>query len=266
MARLILPTSSDSELPKALNGMVESIRGLHNFRFKPHVRNRPHFTSNISGNTFVVPDDWATIYDVKPLYSAGLDGSPIANPSGNFCDNNTTPCSIVVVGQSNVQASDLANFRTAAGLPAKTITTLIPPGNSDPGLQFDSGDEGESDLDLEWANGIAKNANVLFITADTNAGNGVVDAWRLPSSRMWRLIFEHFLRSVPKPSSARLNRSEESLFRTGERSRNDECMATGDAGASADCDTGYPATLGLAVDYPSSSQYVTGVGGAAYRC
>jgi subtilase family serine protease len=50
-----------------------------------------------------------------------------------------------------VNASDLANFRSAAGLPVKTITTVIPPGDTDPGLQFSSGDETESDLGLEWA-------------------------------------------------------------------------------------------------------------------
>ena len=214
----------------------------------------------------MVPDDWATIYDVKPLYSAGLDGSPITNPSGNFCDNNTTPCSIVVVGQSNVQASDLANFRTAAGLPAKTITTLIPPGNSDPGLQFDSGDEGESDLDLEWANGIAKNANVLFITADTNAGNGVVDAWSYAIEQdVAPILSISYGLCEARQGQAEIN-SEESLFQQASGQGMTIVSATGDAGA-ADCDTGYPATLGLAVDYPSSYSIRDRSGKhSVYRC
>ena len=172
--------STDPQLPAALEGMVAGIRGLHNFLPKAHMRLKPHFTSTISGDTYVAPSDWETIYDVTPLYGLGLDGTAIAAPpnfpaAATYCGG--APCSIVVVGQSDVNASDLANFRSAAGLPAKAVTTLIPTGDSDPGLQLASGDEQESDLDLEWAGAIAKNANVLFVTADTNTGNGVEDAW-----------------------------------------------------------------------------------------
>ena len=112
-----------------------------------------------------MPDDWQTIYDVKPLYSAGLDGSPIAGQT----------YSIVVVGQSDVQLSDLSAFRAAAGLGAKPPTVVIPPGDSDPGAGA-AADQMEADLDLEWAGAIAKNANILFVTADTSPDNGVKDA------------------------------------------------------------------------------------------
>lgn len=250
--------ATEPSLPQALDGMVEGIRGLHNFNPKPHIKLKPHFTSSISGATYVVPDDWATIYDVKALYSSGLDGSPIANSSGNYCGG--SPCSIVVVGQSDVNPSDLANFRSAAGLPAKTITTLIPPLDGDPGFQL--GDEIESDLDLEWSNAIAKNANVLFVTAD----GGVQDAWTWAVDNNAAPILSTSYGRC-EVQSTQVNSTdittEESLFAQAVSQGITIVGAAGDAGA-ADCDTGYPAALGLAVDYPASSAYVTGVGGTEF--
>ncbi len=254
--------ASEPQLPAALEGMVQGITGLHNFL--PKARSlKPHFTSSLSGDTYVTPDDWQTIYDVKPLYGTGLDGSPIAaaSPSANYCGGN--PCSIVVVGQSDVNASDLANFRVAAGLPAKTITTLIPPGDSDPGLQLVSGDEAESDLDLEWSNGIAKNANILFVTADSNPDNGVQDAWTwaVDNNAAPILSTSYGLCEIQTTSAGVA--TGEMLFAQAATQGMTVIAAAGDAGA-ADCDTAYPASLGLAVDYPASSAYVTGVGGTEF--
>jgi len=244
---------SDPQLPEALEGLIEGIRGLHNFHFKPHIHIRPRFTSSISGITFVVPDDWETIYDVKPLYGAGLDGSPIAGET----------YSIVVVGQSDVQASDLANFRSAAGLPAKAITTVIPPNDRDPGLQFSSGDEIESDLDLEWANAIAKNSNILFVTADSNPNNGVQDAWTYAIDNNLAPILSNSYGLCEAQTGQAEIRTEESLFAQANAQGMTIVSAAGDSGA-ADCDSSNPATKGLAVDYPASSAYVTGVGGTAF--
>src|SRR4051812_7642248 len=86
--------TSDPLLPQALSKVVQSVRGLHDFRMRPHgVRKlQPHFTSGISGNHFIAPDDFATVYDVKPLYQSGIDGTGVK---------------IAVVGQSNIQLRDI---------------------------------------------------------------------------------------------------------------------------------------------------------------
>jgi len=247
--------AADPQLPQALQSMTAAVRGLHNFHMKPHIQLRPHFTSSISGDTFLAPNDWATIYDVQPLYSSGLDGSPLAG-SGSACGGN--PCSIVVVGQSDVLSTDLAAFRTAAGLPAKTITVVVPPGDSDPGIV--SGDEGESDLDLEWSNGIAKNANILFVTADATTDNGVEDSitYAIDNNVAPILSTSYGLCEVEDTLSDMT--AQNTLFQTANALGMTIVAASGDAGA-ADCDTGYPASLGLAVDFPASSPYVTGIGG-----
>lgn len=239
--------ATDPELPKALEGIAESVSGLHNFLAKPR------FTSS-TGTTYLVPDDWETIYDVKPLYSAGLDGSPI---SGQIY-------SIAVVGQSDVQASDLAAFRAAAGLPAKTITTVIPPGDSDPGLQSPTGDQGESDLDLEWAGAIAKNANILFVTADSSPNNGVADSIAYAIDNNVAPILSTSYGQCEQDLTSGEFTAETTLFQQAALQGMTIVAPSGDDGA-ADCDTGTVATHGLAVDFPASSQYVTGVGGTQFN-
>ena len=247
--------ASDPQLPKALQGMVLGISGLHNFHMKSHVHLRPHFTSSISGDTFLTPSDWATIYDVQPLYGAGFDGSPIST-AGTACGG--SPCSIVVVGQSAILPTDLAAFRSAAGLPAKTVTVVTPPTDLAPGIV--SGDEGESDLDLEWANGIAKNANVLFVTSDATIDNGVEDSIAYAiDNNVAPILSTSYGLCEPQETNSDVA-SQTTLFQQANAQGMTVVSASGDAGA-ADCDSGYPAELGLAVDFPASSPYVTGVGG-----
>ncbi|MGA3019595.1 MAG: protease pro-enzyme activation domain-containing protein, partial [Bryobacteraceae bacterium] len=77
--------ATNPALPTALAGMVSSIRGLNDFRLKPKNLRKasPQYTSR--GAHYVVPDDFATIYDVTPLYNA----SPAINGTGQ---------SLVIVG------------------------------------------------------------------------------------------------------------------------------------------------------------------------
>jgi len=242
-----IANATDPELPKALNGIVASVRGLHDFHMKPQIQPRlqPHYTAG-SGTTYIAPDDWETIYDVKPLYSAGLDGSPISGQT----------YSIVVVGQSDVQLSDLQAFRTAAGLSTKNPTIQIPTGESDPGLQASNGDEAESDLDLEWAGAIAKNANILFVTSSGGAESSI--AYAIDNNVAPILTTSYG--SCEADLSASEFSTDEALFAQAAAQGMTVVAASGDAGA-ADCDTGNLATHGLAVKYPASSVYVTGIGG-----
>jgi subtilase family serine protease len=231
------------QLPKALEGVVESIGGLHDFRMKPH------YTSS-SGTTYLVPDDWETIYDVKPLYGAGLDGSPISGQT----------YSIVVVGQSDVQLSDIDAFRAAAGLTAKDPTVLVPPNDSDPGIQTGgNNDEAESDLDLEWAGAIAKNANILFVTA-----SGVENAIAYAIDNDVAPILSTSYGSCEPDLAPGEFTTENNLFAQAASMGMTILAAAGNAGA-AGCDTGSIATQGLAVDFPASSQYVTGIGGTEFN-
>jgi hypothetical protein len=161
----------EPQIPQALAPVVAGVAGLHNFhpqpllkRFGKFQRNMktgeitPLFTyTNVNGGTFygVGPADFKAIYNVPST----LDGTGV---------------SIAVVGQSNINLQDVADFRTIFGLPANQPTVIL--NGPDPGLV--SGDEGESDLDVEWAGAIAPKATVKFVTSQSASTDGVsgVDA------------------------------------------------------------------------------------------
>jgi len=149
----------DPEIPAALSPVVRGVVALHNFRPKSMVhrlgtfqRNaktgevRPAFTFNDVNGTFyaVGPADFAKIYNIP----AGADG---------------TGQSIAIVGQSNINLQDVADFRSIFGLPPNVPQVIL--NGPDPGLV--SGDETESDLDVQWAGAVAPKAQIIFVTTQT---------------------------------------------------------------------------------------------------
>ena len=80
-------------VPEALADVIEGFLGLDDFRPQSQSRLVPP-DYNTGGQHFLVPEDFATIYNIAPLYAAGIDG---------------TGQSIAVVGQSDIQLSDTAN-------------------------------------------------------------------------------------------------------------------------------------------------------------
>jgi subtilase family serine protease len=165
-AKTFYANSAEPSVPAALAGMVLGFRGLNNYPVKPRAIKKsgvssvqPNFTSGISGFHYIAPDDFATIYDLKALYSLS---SPI-NGAGQ---------KIVIVGQSNIVLADIAAFRTASGLPPNVPTVTFATGSSDPGVLNNSGDEQESSIDIEWAGAVARNATIIFVVSS----NGVFDS------------------------------------------------------------------------------------------
>ena len=139
--------TQDPQIPAALAPVVAGVAGLHNFRPKPMLHRlgkfrrdastgqiTPLFTfTDVNGTFFGVgPQDFATIYNVP----ATFDG---------------TGQSIAVVAQSNINIQDVRDFRNIFGLPANDPQIIL--NGADPGLV--SGDEGESDLDVQWAGAVA---------------------------------------------------------------------------------------------------------------
>ncbi|HEY1950384.1 MAG TPA: S53 family serine peptidase [Bryobacteraceae bacterium] len=230
--------SSDPALPKALAGMVASIRGLNDLHPAPHAR--PHFTSSISGNHFLTPDDFATIYDLQPLYGNGIDG---------------TGQKIAVVGQTDIALSDIEAFRTAAGLPPNDPQILLT--GTDPGTIAD--DEGESDLDIEWAGGVAKGATILFVTS-TDVFTSLTYAIENNVAPVISITYGNCEASLGSAETTALN----TLLIQATMQGQTVAAASGDSGA-ADCDTKNTASSGLAVDFPASSPYATGLGGTAFN-
>jgi subtilase family serine protease len=156
-----IANAADPKIPAALASVVVGAASMHDFKPKPLVRKpERNFTVDNTGIYDVAPADFATIYNVTPLYQAA---EPITGKGQT----------IVVLEESDVNPADVATFRKAFGLSkySGTFAQIHPgPGCSDPGK---GPDEGEAALDSEWAGAVAPDANVrLASCADsaTNAG------------------------------------------------------------------------------------------------
>jgi subtilase family serine protease len=232
-------------VPAALSGMMLGIRGLDNFRPRPRARMvKPNFTSHVSGNHFVAPGDFATIYNLAALYSAGFDG---------------TGQKIAVAGQTEIHPADIDAFRSAAGLPAKNLQLVAVDGTG-----FSPGDEVEADLDVEWSGGVARNATILYVYTGSNSNLNVFDALEF--------AIENKLAPVISTSygNCEANLGSFALILRQDVQRANSfgqtvTAASGDSGA-ADCDlaSSTSATHGFAVDAPASVPEVTGIGGSEF--
>src|SRR5580700_6191796 len=104
-------------VPEAMADVVGGFLGLNDFHAQSNAKLVPP-DYNSGSSHYLAPADFETIYDVAPLYTAGIDG---------------TGQSIAIVGESDVLASDIAAFRTRYGLPANNPKMLLY-GGTDPGF------------------------------------------------------------------------------------------------------------------------------------
>jgi len=246
--------ATDLAFPAAFSSQVLGVRGLDDFHPKPRVRPAPRFTSNLSGNHFLIPGDFATIYNLP----SNLDGSGVT---------------IAVVGQTLVNHTSLANFRTAAGLPTATsanfVTTTVPLTGT---VQTCSGDEGEADLDLEWSEGVAKNAIINYVQAGIGTGTScnsrnknVFDALQFAIAnnigRVISISYGNCEANLPGGFPLTMQQWAQEANAQGQTISG----PSGDQGA-ADCESASAtsASHGLAVDVPASIPEVTGVGGTEF--
>jgi subtilase family serine protease len=255
--------STELSLPAAIASTVLGVRNLDDFRPHPHIvlkrsGARPAFTSSQSGNVYFAPGDIATIYDIKREYSAGYTGS------GQ---------SIAIVGQSAITLSDIEHFQSAAGLTVKDPNVVLMPGTGSSTV-FPDGDEAESDIDLEWSGAIATGANIYFVYTGSNTNYGAFDALQYAIDQKIAPIIsssygecESFLASSSLGSGVKVQPALESAFQQAATQGQTIVAAAGDDG-STDCFIGAGAgnpplteQEALAVDYPASSAFVTGIGG-----
>ncbi|MGA3096346.1 MAG: protease pro-enzyme activation domain-containing protein [Bryobacteraceae bacterium] len=248
--------ADEPSVPAAFAGVVRSIQGLTDFRLKPAARPMqnqpadPRYTCTGSapviqpcvgykGEHYIAPDDLATIYDIKPLYTAGVDG---------------TGQKIVIAGQTRINLSDIEQFRSSYGLPANDPQTMLVPNTQDPGIS--SSDLPEADLDLEWSGAVARNASIIFVYS-----YDVMDAVQYAVDQdLAPVISTSYGLCEVEMGSERIT------LQTWAQQANSQGItwlaASGDSGG-ADCDD--TRNTGLAVDAPASIPEVTGVGGTEFN-
>ncbi len=243
--------SSDPQIPEAFAAVVGGIVSLHDFRSSPMNNGAriptPEFTSG--GSYYLAPADFATIYDLTPLYQQAITGS------GQ---------SVAIVARSNINLADVRQFRSFFGLPANDPQVIV--NGTDPGI-FSSGEETEADLDVEWSGAVAKGAAIRFVVSkSTNSSDG--------SYLSAQYIVTHNLAPVMSMSfglcesalGSSGNNFINSLWQQAAAQGITVFVSAGDSGA-AGCDSASSsrATHGLGVNGLCSSPYSVCVGGTEFN-
>lgn len=165
--------ASDLQIPAALEPVVGGVFTLHNFQKQPLIRmgdrvpvtftpgQTPQVTFSNPTEHALGPGDYAKIYNIGPVYSAGINGAGVT---------------IGVVGRTEINLQDVSDFHFNFGL-SGPIPTIVNNGDSpgnlgdQPALQ---GEEAEAVLDATWSHAVAPGADVkLVVSATTNATDGV---------------------------------------------------------------------------------------------
>jgi subtilase family serine protease len=222
--------SSDPLLPRALEGVVGDITGLNDFY------PRPAYTLPQNGSHYIAPGDFAVIYDVQPLYDAGIDG---------------TGQTIAIVGASDIQVSNIEAFQAASGLPVKDPQIIA--FGPDPGIN--AGAQTEAYLDIEWAGAVARGATIVYVDSQS-----IDTSWTYAIDQNVGQVISVSYGSCEPYAKVATN----ALFQQANAQGITVVAASGDNGAAA-CDGNPPASQGLVVLFPASSPNVTGVGGTSFN-
>ena len=238
--------AGEPSVPAALGGLVRVIRGLDDFRMKPRAVkgtppavNGPSYTSTITGNHYLAPEDVATIFDIAPLYNSGFTGKGQK---------------IAVVGQTAINLSDIEEFRTYFNLGANDPQLVLVPNTGTQGIS--TTDLPEADLDIEWSGAIARDASIIFVYS-----NNVMTslAWAVNQNLAPVITMSY-------GSCEALNGNAElvalnSYAQQASAQGISWISAAGDNGANDCYGQSSRVPSGLSVDAPASVPLVTGVGG-----
>jgi subtilase family serine protease len=245
--------SREPSVPSAFAGVVMGFRGLDDFRMKPQEVKTvdPRLTSGIPpGNHFLTPGDLAAIYNLSPLYSAGIDG---------------TNQKVVVVGQTAINITDVQKFRSLSGLPANDPQIVLVPGATDPGMV--PGDVDEANLDLDWIGAVARKAVIKYVYANSSTNtSGVITALVYAIDSNLAPVISISYGNCEGGTAGFTSSSATSLaslLQQGNAQGITIVAPAGDNGA-ADCDNGVPVQQGLSIDLPGGTPYATSVGGTRF--
>ena len=259
-----IANSTEVQIPAALAQVVKGVVRLHSDPRLPNLKigqkigvNRK--TGKIEGQYgqhFMGPADFATIYNVKPLYAAGIDG---------------TGESIAIVSRSSLAdpqynidgIQDVRDFRNVMGLPPNDPQMII--NGDDPQVQsYD--DTLEALLDVTWAGAVAPGAHIIAVASQSNFADGVdISAAYIVDHNLAPIMSTSF-GSCEQNMGAVQTAFYNALWQQAAAQGITSFVSTGDNGG-AGCDSqssGLFASQGLAVNGIASTPYNVAVGGTQF--
>ena len=254
-ANVYLANSGDPQIPKALSRVVESISGLHDFPPTPasektvNQLNVPEFGNGSSGPHFLEPSDFATIYNLNPLYASGITGNgvnigvvaPCAAPDSVF----TTAQAFWNLENLSPQSGGAWNYGATPQSCSSDYTV-------------------EAQLDYEWAGAVAPGAKVWLVSSGSQdsmlgAVTGIVNSG-VNNSFVPVITISYSSCEYPAYHQAWVN-----LWQQAHVSGITGIVSSGDSGA-AGCDPqeNATATHGYGINGYCASPYVVCVGGTQF--
>lgn len=259
-----IANSTNVQIPAALAQVVKGVVRLHSDPRVPSLKigdkigvNRK--TGKIEGPYglhFMGPADFATIYNLKPLYAAGIDG---------------TGESIAIVTRSSLAdpyynidgIQDIRDFRNVMGLPPNDPQMII--NGDDPQVQS-SDDTLEALLDVTWAGAVAPGAHIIAVASQSNFADGVdISAAYIVDHNLAPLMSTSF-GSCEQTMGSVQTAFYNSLWQQAAAQGITSFVSAGDNGG-AGCDSqssGLFASQGLAVNGLASTPYNVAVGGTQF--
>ena len=247
--------ASDLSLPAELASVTSAVLHLSDFRPKPNVRvqSRPHpnYTSFPAQTHYLGPKDIATMYNLNGIYQQQYIGNGAQK--------------LAIVGQSFVDLALGVNYFQGNLSQANTISTVLVPGS---GVEAISpGDEGESEIDLEYSSGIDPSASIFLVFVGDNQSYDVFDALAFAITENVAPVVSISYGACESAISQSELDENNSLFEEAAAQGQTLVASAGDSGSTA-CE---PYTIAegvtsaqqqaLSVNFPASSPYVTAVGG-----
>ena len=258
--------ASDPQIPTALTPVVAGVHTLHNFLKQPqihfseekvaakYVPGKQPLVTFSDGKHALGATDYATIYNINPLYNAGVNGQ------------GTT---IAVVARSDLfqGGQDVYNFCNVFAVSCSFLNTIL--NGPDPG-DLGGGEEAEATLDATWSQAIAPGAFVDFVvSATTNTTDGVdLSEEYIVDNDLANVMTESFggCEAALDGNSAQVQ-AIESLAEQAAAQGITYMVSAGDEGAEG-CDnfeTETVATGPISVNVLASTPYTVAVGGTMFN-
>ncbi len=254
-----IANNSNPRIPEALGEVVHGVVSLHDFR--PHTNYKPKpaytYTSGTSTLQAIVPQDLWTIYNLTPLFSAGITGSGQT---------------ITIIEDTNIYStSDWSTFRSTFGLntysTTATLTQVHPTGSTtctNPGTV--KGNEVEAELDVEWASAGAPAANIQLASCKdtTTTFGGLIALQNLVNGTTPPTIVSMSYGECEAENGATANAAYNTVYQQAVAEGTSVYVSAGDEGA-ASCDADLTnSTHGIGVSGFASTPYNVAVGGTDF--
>jgi uncharacterized protein (TIGR03437 family) len=233
-----IANATDPSVPAAFASVIAGFHGLDDIEPESMLVSSQPQANLSNGGHYLAPDDFATVYDVKPLYAAGIDGTGV---------------NIAVIGASEIDDTYTPAFRDFFGLSANPIEKKLVGAN--PGK---NGADLEAYLDLQWSGAVARGAHIIYVYSSS-----AMTAAQYAIDRNLAPILNFSFGGCEQD-----NISYRSIAQQANAQGITWVAASGDAGA-ATCDFVYSptpqASLGPTADGPASFPEVTAVGGTQFN-